>query len=198
MSSATRSGCCGAARAVDAGGDLRSPVGSILGRLPLLALGFLILAVQIFPLYANDVWMHLLLGRDILLEGIPHQENYSYTAAGRPFVYHEWLAGVFLHLLRSLGGDTALVLVQPLSVLLIAWLLFRTARALGADRDVTLAVLAIGIYVSSFRLFLCWRPDGQRHRSRLRANRLGHAHVQLQQQPGDAGTQHAVDRRECH
>ena len=51
-------------------------------RLPLLALGALVVVLHVFPISANDLWMHLLLGQDILHDGIPHQEIYSYTAAG--------------------------------------------------------------------------------------------------------------------
>ena len=101
-------------------------------RLALLALGALIIVLEIFPLYANDVWMHLLMGRDILQDGIPHREIYSYTAAGRPFVYHEWLSGVLLHAVHRAGGTGALILLQPASVLLLALLLYRAARRLGA------------------------------------------------------------------
>ncbi len=123
-------------------------------RLPLLALAALVVVLHVFPIYANDLWMHLLLGQDILHHGIPHQEIYSYTAAGRPFVYHEWLAGVLLHLLDALGGPTLLILLQPACALLTVGLLHRLCRSLGADAHITVLALAAGIYVSSFRLFL--------------------------------------------
>jgi hypothetical protein len=123
-------------------------------RLTFLALGALIVVLEIFPLYANDVWMHLLMGRDILQDGIPHREIYSYTAAGRPFVYHEWLSGVLLHAVHRVGGVGALILLQPASVLLLAFLLYRASRRLGAGRDLAVLLLGAGLYVASFRLFL--------------------------------------------
>ena len=126
----------------------------MIRRLPLLALGALVVVLHVFPISANDLWMHLLLGQDILRDGIPQQEIYSYTAAGQPFVYHEWLAGVLFHFLDALGGSTLLILLQPVCVLLTVGLLYGLCRSLGADAHITVLVLAAGIYVSSFRLFL--------------------------------------------
>lgn len=126
----------------------------MIRRLPLMALGVLVVVLHVFPLSANDLWMHLLLGQDILHSGIPHQEIYSYTAAGRPFVYHEWLAGVLFHLLDAAGGSTLLILLQPACVLLAVGLLYGTCRSLGASPNLTVLMLAAGIYVSSFRMFL--------------------------------------------
>jgi len=123
-------------------------------RLPLLALAALVVVLHVFPLSANDLWMHLLLGQEILHTGIPYQEIYSYTAAGQPFVYHEWLAGVLFHLLDALGGSTLLILLQPACALLTVGLLYRLCRSMGASANLTALVLAAGIYVSSFRLFL--------------------------------------------
>jgi hypothetical protein len=123
-------------------------------RLPCLALAGLILILEIFPLFANDLWMHLRLGQDILASGIPRVETYSYTAFGRPFVYHEWLSGVALHLVNRLGGTTALVLLQPAIVLLLAWILLAAAQRLGADPEISALLVGIGIYAASFRLFL--------------------------------------------
>ncbi len=123
-------------------------------RLPFLALAGLVVLLHVFPVYANDLWMHLLLGRDLLEAGLPHQEVYSYTAAGYPFVYHEWLSGVLLQWLHSLGGSTALIALQPACALLIVFLLYRAARWLGAEPTVIALVLGLGIYVASFRLFV--------------------------------------------
>jgi hypothetical protein len=126
----------------------------LIRRLPLLALGALVVVLHVFPLSANDLWMHLLLGQEILHTGIPHQEAYSYTAAGQPFVYHEWLAGVLFHILDAMGGSTLLILLQPACALLTVGLLYGVCRSMGADAHITVLVLAAGIYVSSFRLFL--------------------------------------------
>ena len=103
----------------------------MLRRLPTLALLLFVVCLQVFPLYANDLWMHLLMGRDILDSGVPHHEVYSYTAAGRAFVYHEWLAGVGMYLLHRTTGDTGLILLQPLIALLTVLLLHRTASRWG-------------------------------------------------------------------
>ena len=45
--------------------------------LAVLSLLLLILCLEIFPIYANDLWMHLLLGGDLLHDGVPRQEVYS-------------------------------------------------------------------------------------------------------------------------
>src|SRR6266568_8272809 len=61
------------------------------------------------PLYPDLLW-HLANGLLIITTGtIPHVDLYSYSAAGQPWVMHEWLADLMMYLLYQLGGLPLLV-----------------------------------------------------------------------------------------
>ena len=69
-----------------------------------------LLFVAIFSLAAvppldPDLWWHLANGRLILTTtSIPHVDVYSFSAAGQPWVMHEWLADLGMYGLYQLGG----------------------------------------------------------------------------------------------
>ena len=61
----------------------------------------------------NDLWMHLYSGRRILAEAaIPRLDDASYSAAGQPWVDHEWLTQIGLAALYAGGGSTAMWLAK--------------------------------------------------------------------------------------
>src|SRR5438094_3717576 len=76
-----------------------------------------LLFVAIFSLAAvppldPDLWWHLANGRLIIAIGtIPHVDLYSFSAAGQPWVMHEWLADLMMYLLYQLGGLPLLVAI---------------------------------------------------------------------------------------
>lgn len=71
--------------------------------------------LALYPVHSFDLWWHLRTGQLILEEGrIPHTDPFSYTAEGRPWVTHEWLAEVLFHLLHRLGGIDLLVVGKAL------------------------------------------------------------------------------------
>ena len=80
-----------------------------------------------------DFWWHLRTGQLIAETGaVPRVDSFSFTAAGRPWVAHEWLweLGVF-HLYR-LGGFRAAVLLSGLIVTLTSTATISTqAKASG-------------------------------------------------------------------
>jgi hypothetical protein len=84
-----------------------------------------------------DFWWHLRTGQLITESGaVPRTDPFSFTAAGRPWVAHEWLweLGVF-HLYR-LGGYRAAVLLSAIIVTLAYAILYRLLRHLGANEIV--------------------------------------------------------------
>jgi hypothetical protein len=90
-----------------------------------------------------DFWWHLRTGQLIAESGaVPRVDSFSFTAAGRPWVAHEWLweLGVF-HLYR-LGGFRAAVLLSGLIVTLTYAALYRLLRRLGAN-EIAAAALVI-------------------------------------------------------
>ena len=49
-------------------------------------------------LFNSDLWFHLAAGREIWQgRGIPAADSWSYTAAGRPWHNHEWLADLLYY-----------------------------------------------------------------------------------------------------
>ncbi|MGD9764214.1 MAG: hypothetical protein AB7V27_10910 [Candidatus Binatia bacterium] len=103
----------------------------------------------------NDLWMHLFSGRHILAHGaVPGVDDASYTAAGAPWVDHEWLAQVALAALFEIGGSPTLWAVKLAIGVLTAglmWLLVRRAAAMpsarGAAMVLALATMARGYAV---------------------------------------------------
>src|SRR3989442_15091432 len=73
-----------------------------------------LLFVAIFSLAAvppldPDLWWHLANGRLILTTtSIPHGDVYSFSAAGQPWVMHEWLADLGMYGFYRLGGPPPL------------------------------------------------------------------------------------------
>src|SRR5436305_1343076 len=74
-----------------------------------------LLFVAIFSLAAvppldPDLWWHLANGRLIVATGsIPHLDLYSFSAAGHPWVMHEWLSDLAMFGLHQFGGLPLLV-----------------------------------------------------------------------------------------
>ncbi|HEY0708718.1 MAG TPA: hypothetical protein VGG33_18055 [Polyangia bacterium] len=101
------------------------------GGLSFEALGTCALLLVVFLLgclmpMQNDSWWHLRVGQDIVATGrVPVVDYLSYTAAGRPWPNHEWLAQVIFYGTHRVGG---LPLLQLLGAVLMtgAWALIAT------------------------------------------------------------------------
>lgn len=75
----------------------------------------------------NDLWVHVFTGRQILSHGaVPRIDDLSYTAAGLPWVDHEWLAQTALAALFDAMGPTGLWLCKVAVALLTAGLIWRS------------------------------------------------------------------------
>ncbi len=120
-------------------------------RFALVALVAALLAggiLALFPVHSLDVWWHLRTGRLIVEEGrIPTNDPFTYTAAGRPWVTHEWLAEVLTWLGHAVGGvDLLVVLKAALAALalgLSAW-----AGLVGRDPHERLPAAALGVAIA--------------------------------------------------
>ena len=134
----------------------------------------------------NDLWVHLFSGRRILERGaVPRLDDASYTAAGLPWVDHEWLTQVLFAWMFAHGGSTALWLLKLGIALLTAWLVWlplaRHARAWwvrGPVMVLALAALSRGYAVRpqivtmlGVAALLAWleRRDGRLHWSEFAA-----------------------------
>jgi hypothetical protein len=104
------------------------------------------------PAATSDLWTNFKVGEDILAgRGLPVQERYSATAAGRPFVAYEWLSSVAYAAVHRAVGPTGLVLLRLAAGLsCLALLLFALPRATRACLFV-LPLLMVAQYLLCFR-----------------------------------------------
>jgi len=108
----------------------------------LLAIGLAGL-LCVFPVHEFDVWFHLKTGEIIVrTHQIPRADIFTYTAQGRPWVTHEWLAEVLFYGIHKLGGMDALVIFKAL---LAAFAIGLGAWAALLDRGRRHAIAAAGL-----------------------------------------------------
>jgi hypothetical protein len=72
----------------------------VLPSIGLFGVIFTVFWVRLDP----DFGWHLQSGRDILAHGIPAHDIFTYTAAGFPWINHEWLSDVIIVGAYSIGG----------------------------------------------------------------------------------------------
>jgi len=132
----------------------------------------------LFPLPLLDFWWHLKTGQVIATTGsIPRVDLFSFTAAGKPFIFQNWLAELLYYIVYGAGGFPLLVFFNALMA--TAAFLFVYHLCLEATDKVRIAAFvaflaAIGNYSSirpqtfSFFMFAAysWVLSGYRFRRR--------------------------------
>lgn len=95
------------------------------------------------PLRRLDFWWHLKVGQIIVETGrIPTTDLFSFTAAGKPFTYPNWLAEIIFYLLWRVGGLELLVAFDAFMVALAFVLVLATCLQSGMNaRRVALLAL---------------------------------------------------------
>jgi hypothetical protein len=118
----------------------------------LAALALLLLILNVTPITNNDLFLHLRTGETILKTGsVPRVDDYSALAGGRPFIAHEWLAGVVFRLVQMALGWNGLILLKALSAIAVAALLYAAARLLGSPPAVAVPALTFVMILASWR-----------------------------------------------
>jgi len=126
---------------------LRRVTSTVVLRTLLFAAVFSLAAV---PPLDPDLWWHLANGRLIVTTGsIPHVDVYSFSAAGQPWVMHEWLADLGMYLLYQLGGVPALVAIFAAVVTGAAVCLYLLLRQTGLAASAAAAVTLVGVLAGS-------------------------------------------------
>jgi hypothetical protein len=124
----------------------------------LLATGgllLLMLAIAVFSNASADTWWHLATGRWILDHfQVPHTDVFSFSAAGKPWITHEYGAEVLMYLVFNAGGWPALALATA-AVLMIGWWL--VYRRCSGPALVNGAALLFGMWVAQPGMLL--RPQ---------------------------------------
>jgi hypothetical protein len=135
-----------------------STLSSFRSRAILLSVAGIVLCACFFKISDLDFWWHLKSGQLILQQrAFLHNEVYSFTAAGREYIDHEWLFQVLLFLTYSLTGLTGIILLKSFvfaaSYLLIAGFLLKE----GVDRRVIL--IAVLLSAAGARTRFIERPE---------------------------------------
>ena len=143
--------------------DTRPEVG-IAGRLTALGTATLLQVVLLSGVFIltffhrtdPDFWWHLSTGRYIAETGsIPSTDPFSYTAAGRPWIAHEWLSELLIYVVFRAGGYLPLVLIFATVITLTHAAVLRTARVLGqgpvAATCITAWVAAMSVFAWNVR-----------------------------------------------
>src|SRR5258705_11869037 len=96
------------------------------------ALLLAVFAFSVPTIPSADMWWHLSTGRYILQNhSIPHTDPFSATAAGKPWIAHEWLADILFYGAYSALGSAGLLLFPP--AVATPWLLPCFPRTGGGE-----------------------------------------------------------------
>ena len=121
-------------------------------------LALVVLASSLTPIRNYDYWWHLKTG-DLILSRheVPRADPYSFTAAGTPWVDHEWLCQVILYAGHTLLGPAGLVSLKTALVLGLCLLMTAHAGREGHGPGGGAVLAAAALVGSSFRLDV--RPE---------------------------------------
>lgn len=123
-----------------------------LQRLVVAALFLLAAILVIFPMRDYDTFWYLANGRSLFETGkIVDREIFSYTAFGTPFRNIGWLGQYLMYLVFRWGGPDALIAFKVAMTLLVALLLYRTGRILGAPRIWAALLMLFVVYAQLWR-----------------------------------------------
>jgi tetratricopeptide (TPR) repeat protein len=99
-----------------------------------------------------DLFFHLKTGEWVSQhKAIPHLDPFSLTAAGQPWVAHEWLSGLSLYLAHQACGLAGVIGLKTLLVTGLFVVTAMSARARGARAGATTLVLAASYAISRWR-----------------------------------------------
>lgn len=105
----------------------------------------------------NDFWWHLRTGQFIFESGIPRHDPFSWTAAGKPWVMHEWLSEAIIYAVQSgFGyiGNMVLFIAVSLAAIAVSYAL---ARRFGSGTKPLVGLLVVAGW--TFTLFITPRPQ---------------------------------------
>lgn len=123
----------------------------------LLALAVIVIAAltSLFPINNYDIWWHLKTGEYIVSEGsIPASDIFSFTAEGKPWITHEWLAELIFYAVYSAGGLDSLIIFKVIMAILIAFILLINIYKRDDQNLLVFILITAAICIGSFRLFV--------------------------------------------
>jgi hypothetical protein len=127
-------------------------------RILILLLLILGAAATLSPIRSYDYWWHLRTGALILQQrAVPVADPYSFTAAGAPWIDHEWLFQIGLYLAHTALGPSLLVLLKSALVLAICLLFWRHLEREEHGAAGAAVLVMLSLVGASFRLDV--RPE---------------------------------------
>lgn len=115
-------------------------------------------AAGVSPVFEGDLFWHLATGRWIVAErAIPRSDPFRFTSPEGPWVDHEWLFQVLVHLAERAVGLQGLALLSAVALGLFSVLLYRRARTTGLAPGLA-GLLALGCAMGARPRFLV-RPE---------------------------------------
>jgi len=116
-----------------------------------------VVLLHTLPIINSDFFWHIATGKLIVDTGsIPHEDPFSYTAAGTKWVTHEWLFEVFTWLIYSVGSYEAAGVARLVVLLLAVWLPISLWRRTNVSPLWILVCASTGVLMAITRSF--WRP----------------------------------------
>ena len=107
--------------------------------------------IPFFRLVDNDFWWHLKTGELIVERGLFSTDPYSWTAPGKDWVLHEWLAEALIFALQRSLGYWANCLAFAAAAIAALLVVHRTGRSAGASaRPLLLSMAAAVVIMSTF------------------------------------------------
>jgi len=108
--------------------------------MPLIGLSFL------FAIQPQDFWWLMRVGQETLQNGaIPLTDTISWSKAGQPIMYQQWLSGVFLYLSYRSGGAAFTLLLRGMLIAITYAVIWVMARDLSTPRLASVLVFILGV-----------------------------------------------------
>lgn len=118
-----------------------------------IALAGMVIACGAVQVSDYDIWWHLKTGEVIWSwRMIPTYDIFSYSAAGAPWVNHEWLFQVFAWLVYNSFGIVSLTILKVALCAILAYALFRTFSFLTDSQSAALFGTLIALWGSADRI----------------------------------------------
>lgn len=111
-----------------------------------------LLLLTIFKMIDTDVWFHMKAGL-LMAETwrFIYKDMFSYTAAGREWLYHEWLFGVISYYTYSVFGMNGLILGKAAVLTVTFFAVYKCMRIRGVNPYIAFFVLFIAVLAARFR-----------------------------------------------
>ncbi|MDD5758172.1 MAG: tetratricopeptide repeat protein [Desulfobulbaceae bacterium] len=123
-----------------------------LSSLPILLVLGAVALLLIFPVQDFDIFWHLANGRAMLDSGhIVNQEIFSFTANGKHFSNHAWLAQIIFFLVFAKFGANGLIAVKVVIAMAIAVCLYSFGRRQGCSPLIASLICLLAFGASLFR-----------------------------------------------